>query len=195
MNDKQQRFAGRYRDGDAPWDTGITPPEIHSILAELPPGHAIDLGCGTGTNLRTLLEAGWQADGVDFVADAIEAAQLKLAAFPANRFGLYCHDVSRLDELPALHGPYDLAIDIGCGHSLPPERQQSYAIGLAARLNPGSVFMLYTHFPQPDHDHGWSQDDVRRLFLPHFDMVWEVVSDDTTTGAPSAWYRLQRRAE
>ncbi len=193
-SDQQQRFTEIYRAGEARWDTGITPPELYAVLAELPPGKGLDLGCGTGTNVRTMVEHGWEADGVDFVEQAIEAAQAKLAAFPTERFGLFCGDISRLEDIPSLRAPYDLAVDIGCGHSLPLERQETYAAGLAARLNPGAVFMLYIHFPMPDHAHGWSPEDVYRLFLLHFELVWEVRSDDTTTGTPSAWYRLQRHA-
>lgn len=191
--DKQQQFADIYRANEARWDTGLTPPEIYAVIAELPPGKALDLGCGTGTNLRTLLEHGWEADGVDFVQQAVDMAQTKLAAFPPERWRVFCGDVSRLDEITALRAPYDLAIDIGCGHSVPTEGQQAYATGVASRLKPGGIFMLYIHFPQPDHDHGWTPDDVYRLLLPAFDLVWEVRSDDTTTGAPSAWYRLARR--
>ena len=35
-----------------PWDTGITPPEIVSMIesGKVPIGRALDLGCGTGTN-------------------------------------------------------------------------------------------------------------------------------------------------
>jgi len=191
--DKQQEFAGIYRANQARWDTGITPPEIMAALAELPPGKALDLGCGTGTNLRTLLEHGWEADGVDFVEQAIEMARAKLTAFPPERYGLYCGDVARLEDISALRAPFDLAIDLGCGHSVPVDQQAAYAAGVAARLKPGGVLLLYIHFPQPGHDHGLSPDDVYRLFLPHYDLVWEVRSDDTTTGVPSAWYRLARR--
>lgn len=190
---KQQRFSDMYRAGEARWDTGITPPELYAVLAELPPGKALDLGCGTGTNVRTMVEHGWEADGIDFVEQAIEAARVKMAAFPAGRYGLFCADISRLEALPALRGGYDLAVDIGCGHSLPPGQQEAYAAGLAAQLKPGAVFMLYIHFPRPDHDNGWSPEDVYRLFLPQFELIWEVRSDDTTSGAPSAWYRFERR--
>ena len=192
-DDRQQRFTEMYRANEARWDTGITPPEVWAVLTELPPGKALDLGCGTGTNVRTLLENGWQADGVDFVEQAIAMAQEKLSAFPPEQYGVFCGDVSRLENIPALRPPYDLAIDIGCGHSVPADRQAKYAADVAAMLKPGGVFMLYMHFPQPERDHGWMPEDVYRLFLPYFDLVWEVRSDDTTTGNPSAWYRLARR--
>jgi len=95
MNDPLQNFIERYKNQDAPWDTGITPPEIVAIAGELPPGKAIDLGCGTGTNVRYLLEQGWTADGVDFVPQAIELAQAKLADFPAERYRVLVQDVTR----------------------------------------------------------------------------------------------------
>ncbi len=39
--------------GNPPWDTGVSPPELLAIIAEKQPGRALDLGCGTGTNLLT----------------------------------------------------------------------------------------------------------------------------------------------
>ena len=65
--DRRRMFVQRYDAQDVPWDTGITPPEIVRVVQELAPGSALNLGCGTGTNVRYLLEHGWQADGIDFV--------------------------------------------------------------------------------------------------------------------------------
>jgi methylase of polypeptide subunit release factors len=42
-----------YRFGHPRWDSGITPPELAEIVEgpdAMPPGRALDLGCGTGTN-------------------------------------------------------------------------------------------------------------------------------------------------
>ncbi|MBK8020873.1 MAG: methyltransferase domain-containing protein [Chloroflexi bacterium] len=126
-DDRLERFLGHYSSGHTPWDTGITPPEIEQIAAELPPGKALDLGCGTGTNVGYLLARGWQADGIDFVPQAVEIARDKLAAFPPEQFSILCYDVTRLDECPDLRAPYNLAVDIGCGHGLPLESQAQYA--------------------------------------------------------------------
>ncbi len=43
--------------------------------AMLPPGRAIDLGCGEGRNTVWLAEQGWQATGVDFSDVALEKAR------------------------------------------------------------------------------------------------------------------------
>ena len=40
--------------GDPPWDTGVSPPELINFLQTAEPGRALDLGCGSGTNLLTL---------------------------------------------------------------------------------------------------------------------------------------------
>ncbi|MBK8033983.1 MAG: class I SAM-dependent methyltransferase [Chloroflexi bacterium] len=84
-DDRRSVFIQNYQSQRTPWDTGITPPEIVQILHELPPGRALDIGCGTGTNVRYLLEHGWEADGLDFVPQAVETARLKLVAFPPTR--------------------------------------------------------------------------------------------------------------
>ena len=43
----------RYRSGELPWDTQRPSPELMRVLDEgfaAPPGRALELGCGTGTN-------------------------------------------------------------------------------------------------------------------------------------------------
>ncbi|MBK8020874.1 MAG: hypothetical protein IPK19_05460 [Chloroflexi bacterium] len=53
--------------------------------------------------------------------------------------------------------------------------------------------MLFCHEPSEQRPFGWRPEDVHRLFLPHFDLVWQVLNPDTTTGSPSGWYRLAKR--
>ncbi len=46
-------FRLAYVIGFKPWDSGVPPPELVSVVegpGALPPGRALDLGCGTGTN-------------------------------------------------------------------------------------------------------------------------------------------------
>ncbi len=191
-DDKKQMFSERYDTGQIPWDTGITPPEIVDIVQELSPGKALDLGCGTGTSVRYLLQHGWQADGVDFVQKAVEMARAKLATFPEERYRVVRHDVTTLKTCEALRPPYDLLVDIGCGHSVSAEQEAAYAQDVADLVRPGGVYMLYAHMPTDTRSIGWRPDDVARIFLPHFTLVWQALNDDTTTGFPSGWYRLEK---
>lgn len=192
-NEKLQMFTERYDAKQTPWDTGITPPEIVQIVQDLPAGKAIDLGCGTGTNVRYFVEHGWIADGVDFVPQAINIAKEKLADFPAEKYGVFCHDVTQLETCVGLRPTYDLAVDIGCGHGVVMDRQPDYVKGVAAMLRQGGVFMLFAHEPSETRKSGWTPDDVKRLFTPYFDLAWQILNKDTTTGSPSGWYQLIRK--
>ena len=191
-DDALEMFSQRYQSQDTPWDTGITPPEIVAIVSKLAPGKALDAGCGTGTNLHYLLQHGWQVDGIDFVPQAIERAQARLRAFPASAWSVYCHDVARLNTLSDLRAPYDLVLDIGCGHGLPVSDQERYVQNIAVHLKTAGVWMLYAHQPTPERTFGWTPEDVQRLTAPYFSLTWQVLSNDTRSGMPSAWYRLAR---
>ena len=192
-DDRHHSFSQRYASGDLPWDSGITPPEIREILAELPPGQALDIGCGTGTSLRAALRCGWRADGIDFVARALELAAAKLSAFPPESIRLFCADATRLVALPGLRAPYDLIIDIGCGHAIDARTaRERYASGISALLKPGGVFMLYASHPRPNSTVGWKPAAVTRLFGERLELIWEQRGDDAALGLPASWYRLRK---
>jgi SAM-dependent methyltransferase len=64
--------------------------------------------------LFTLAQAGWQVTGVDFAPRAIRMAKRKTKK-AGIRAELYVRDVT---DLKGISGPFDLALDIGCFHSL-----------------------------------------------------------------------------
>ena len=190
-----QMFSERYAKGEMPWDSGITPPEIMDILSELPADKALDLGCGSGTVIRDILQKGWLADGIDFVQRAIDLARDKLADFPPNSHRLFCGDVTRLDELADLRPPYDLIIDIGCGHSIDKAANTVYARGIAGQLKVDGVFMLYASHPRPESSVGWTPKQVEQLFGNYLELYWEQRGADVSIGAPSSWYRMRKRSQ
>lgn len=188
-------FWWRYLTGQAPWDTGQTPPEIVSLVegGELPPGRAVDLGCGTGTNVLYLARHGWTAVGVDFVPRAIRIARRKARRQGlADRARFMVGDVTRLSA-DDLGGPFDLAMDIGCGHGLPDEARDAYARTLSALVRPGGTVMLYMFRPSAERPRGLTPDEVSQLFAPDFEVVWSDLGADSASGSSSAWYRLTRR--
>lgn len=128
-----------------PWDSGVSPPELLEFIRTHPPGRAIDLGCGTGTNVITLAKAGWQVCGVDFAPRAIRLAKAKLKREHLTA-DLRVGDVTRLDNIT---GPFDLALDIGCFHSLARTQKQDYLTQLERILVPGGFWLLYAFF-KPD---------------------------------------------
>jgi SAM-dependent methyltransferase len=128
--------------GNPPWDSGISPPELMDFLDKHEPGRAIDLGCGTGTNVITLAQRGWQVTGVDFVGRAIKQARRKArdAGIQAN---LQVGDVTNLDNI---HGPFDFALDLGCFHGLSDAGKGAYLENLERLLAPGGHWMMYGFF-------------------------------------------------
>ena len=126
---------------DPPWDTGITPPELEAFIAAHSPGRALDLGCGTGTNIATLAAAGWEVVGVEYVRKAVRAARRRLRE--AGLAGVVIlADVTRLEQV---EGRFDLILDIGCYHSLSDEKRGAYRDNLRPRLASGGVFLIYAH--------------------------------------------------
>ncbi|GAB4469827.1 MAG: hypothetical protein Kow00124_05370 [Anaerolineae bacterium] len=187
-------FWQRYLTGNAPWDTGVTPPEITRLIEEegLPPGRALDVGCGTGTNLIYLARHGWEGVGVDFVGRAIRLARRKARrAGVSDRTRFLVGDVRRLGKLD-LRGPFDLAMDIGCAHSLPRPALLDYAATLARLVRPGGTYMLYAFRPRPGRPGGIEPDELDAIFAPHFRTVWNSLGKDASADVPSAWYRLER---
>ena len=124
-----------------PWDSGISPPELLEFIQSHPPGKAIDLGCGTGTNVITLARAGWQVTGVDFAPRAIRMARskLKLENVTAD---LCVGDVTRLNNITIKEG-FDLTLDIGCFHSLPAQGKLDYVKQLDRILAPNGFWLMY----------------------------------------------------
>ena len=188
LNRDWWRFEWRYWRKQTPWDTQITPPEVLAFLKEAPPGRALDLGCGTGTNAITMTRYGWQVTGVDFSPKAIAAARRK-AARKKMSIQFYIGDVS---DLTYLSGPYDYALDIGCMFSLKPEDRIRYAAGLIRMLPPGARYMLYAWLPHTRNGRRWgiSVEEVSRLFQPAFNQDKMVIGRDGP--GDSAWYWFTR---
>ena len=122
-----------------PWDSGVSPPELLAFLAKNPPGCALDLGCGTGTNVITMAHYGWQVTGIDFVPKAIRQARRKARKAGVD-VDLILGDVT---DPKKTAGEYDLVLDIGCYHSLTQYQRVSYRQNLSRILYPGGAYLLY----------------------------------------------------
>ncbi|MFV9506120.1 MAG: class I SAM-dependent methyltransferase [Oscillochloridaceae bacterium umkhey_bin13] len=194
------RFASlqrRYQERDLPWDLPLPPPEIITLAEHLPPGRALDLGCGVGRTCMYLAAAGWTVDGVDFVPEAITLAAERVAqASMTERVRLFHASVT---AMPFLSEPYDLAIDIGCMHALTGDDLHAYANEVARLVRPGGLYVLFAHV----RDHAEADVPVSiprpvllNLFTATFTLE-QVVEGETTVADQrwaSAWLYL-RRAE
>jgi 2-polyprenyl-3-methyl-5-hydroxy-6-metoxy-1,4-benzoquinol methylase len=183
------RFAWMYLCRRTPWDTGITPPEVMAFLEESPPGRALDLGCGTGTNPISMARRGWRVTGVDFVPQAIRKARAKAAA-AGLAIDFRAADVTALDFLP---GPFDYALDIGCLSGLGPGQREQYTAHLARLLRPGAWYMLYAWLPRrwKGRTVGIAVDEVEALLTAAFKKEKVVMGEERGFG--SAWYWYCRK--
>lgn len=171
------------------WDTGISPPELLAFIQTHPPGRALDLGCGTGTNVITLARHGWQVTGLDFAGRAIRTARQKAQA-AGVQVELRVADVSDRRELT---GAYDLILDMGCFHSLSPEKRAAYRENIKHRLRPGGAYLLYTFLKSEPAgpEIGLSEAEVAEF--GHFlNLRSRQDSHDQAAGRRSTWLFFER---
>jgi SAM-dependent methyltransferase len=137
-----------YRVG-APWD-GQPRAELVQLVergtltpARFPPGRALDLGCGTGANLRYLARHGFEATGVDFSRVALRVARQRAAAErPGNSIRFVEGDLTAT-AIPGVEGPFDLLIDYGTLDDLDPDGRLAMAHLVARLARPGAVFLFW----------------------------------------------------
>jgi ubiquinone/menaquinone biosynthesis C-methylase UbiE len=184
-----------------PWDSGISPPELLDFIEKHPstptrpaePGQAgsgrtlraIDIGCGTGTNVITLAQAGWGVTGVDFAPRAIRMAKRKI-----KKAGIEAEFLVRdVTKLEGIKGPFDLALDIGCFHSLG-ESKGDYLTELDRILAPGGHWLMYGFFRTDQSDNGLTEADLD-LIPASLTQLWRQDGFDKWERT-SAWFLFRK---
>ena len=175
--------------GQPPWDTGISPPELLEFIENHKPGRAIDIGCGTGTNVITLANAGWNATGVDFAPRAIKLARQK-----AGKAGVQAEFlISDATKLQGIHGPFDFALDLGCFHGISQDGRIKYLEQLDRILAPGGFWLMYG-FLKADLDQrgtGLAEWDIDQI-LTLLALIWRRDGFDKRERS-SAWFLFQKQ--
>ncbi len=140
--------AARWRRG---WDRGVGP-EIRALVesgrftpSTLPPGRAVDLGCGTGANALFLAEQGFNAVGVDFSAVAIEQAERAARNRGlTGRARFVVGDVTA-EHIPGVDGPFDLVVAYNTLQDLRGPGRPAFAATIRRLSHPGSVVVLWCY--------------------------------------------------
>ncbi len=193
-----------YRFGVTPWEaageTGIG--QLTSLMAreeaerEEPNRKALDLGCGRGTHSIALAKRGWHTTGVDFIPQAITAAQERAASERVDVDFLQ-KDVTTLSAADVGEG-FTFLLDVGCFHGLRDAQRQAMGSSVNAVAAADATMLMLAFRPgrRGPIPRGASREDLERAFIG-----WHLVDQTAaeTAGMPGPlkraaprWYRLRR---
>lgn len=193
-----QRFWERYEMGQVPWDDTQPPPEVVQLAADLPPGRALDLGCGYGRTAIHLAHNGWHVAGIDFIPQAVmEAERRAETADVVEQTQFY---VASVTDLGFLYSRFTLAVDVGCLHALQGKQQVAYRDELARLLQPGSVYLLFARLQESQEDgepRGIAESAICTLFADGFSLEKSEIGATCTADKSwkSGWFYFKRSGQ
>jgi SAM-dependent methyltransferase len=140
----QEFWDERYGSTDALW-SGQPNQRLVEIVADRPPGTALDAGCGEGADAIWLADRGWQVTAVDVSQLALErAAQHAEAAGADVAARITWQHADLLSWAPAAAG-FDL-VSSQYLH-LPPALREVVYRRFAAAVRPGGMLLIVGHHP------------------------------------------------
>jgi SAM-dependent methyltransferase len=170
--------------------------QLAKVVADLPPGRALDLGCGEGGDAVWLAEHGWHVTAVDVSETALARAAAEARTRGVlDRIDFQRHDLS--DSFP--DGTFDLA-SAQFLHSTVRLERTDVLRNAASAIAPGGLLVIVDHAAAPPfakkipHDHPFPspQEVLAELDVPAAE--WdrervEVVDRDGTDpdGQPFTW--------
>ncbi|WP_208971032.1 class I SAM-dependent methyltransferase [Kineococcus rubinsiae] len=198
-------YALAYRFGITPWEHAMAAGagQFAALLdreeaERVPPfGHALDLGCGTGTHAVQLAGRGWEVSAVDAVPSAVRRTRERAVGHGVDVDALE-DDVTALDPARVAR-PVDFFLDAGCFNGLRRTQRAALGRGVTACAAPRATLLVLAF--EPGHrgplPRGASRSDVTWAF-PGWDVVAQDVADSRGFPAPlrdtgPQWYRLRRR--
>ena len=161
-------------------------------------GKALEIGCGTGTNLIWLAQQGFETTGLDLSQNAIAKARSKVAAAGVDS-NLLVGDFL-FDEIPG--APYQFVYDRGLFHVFDTAEEQSrFAARVAELLAPGGLWhSLIGSTDGPPRDTGPPRHSATEIVVavePHFEIL-ELLGttfDQDAHSSTRAWVLVARRRE
>lgn len=122
-----------------PWFNPNLDPDIEKFLTNLnlTTGNVLDIGTGPGTQAIILAERGFQVTATDLSETAIQKAAAKVQGKGLN-ISWQQDDILN----SKLQGEFDVIIDRGCFHVLPPESREKYFDLVYDLLKPKAYLLL-----------------------------------------------------
>ena len=160
----------RYRGGEGVGRHDPSPSLVTEV-AGLPPGSALDAGCGSGADARWLAAAGWQVVAVDISATAVARAQ-EAAAEPIAwvQADLTAWDPGRSFDLVTSHFVH-----------VPGPPADLYR-RLASWVAPGGTLLVVGHASHGQHEHPeGATAEVEQVTACLPEQEWEVLVAEPRT--------------
>ncbi len=135
---KSEDWDRRYEDTELVWTA--TPNRF--LVAEvegLPPGAALDVGCGEGRNAVWLAERGWRVTGVDFSAEGLAKARRLAEARGVDVEWV----LADLRSYRPAEAAYDLVVVLYL--HLPAHERRAVHAAVARAVRPGGVLLVVGH--------------------------------------------------
>jgi SAM-dependent methyltransferase len=193
-----RRYDILYRLRITPWDHDEVSEQLKDFVGELtaPPGHALDVGCGSGRDAVYLASHGWTVTAVDGVRQALNAAQQRAHAAGVDVNWVH-GDICQLEQL-GIGDAYDLVLDRGCFHDLTDGQRDRWARGVTAVTDSHAMLLISAFQPRRRGPGPRGVDEAE--LMRHIGQAWELLSSRQDTnarppwwlGGQLVWYRLQR---
>ena len=175
-----QRYAAEGHDRSM-W-SGRPNGSLVAEVADLPPGTALDVGCGEGADAIWLAQQGWQVTALDPSRVALDRAETTARAAEVE---ITWTNAGLLD-LPGDSGPYDL---VSAQYPVLAHTDDDAALAtLLALVAPGGTLLFVHHDLDADHAHhhsagedSWDPADYVQPHdvAAHLDDRWEVQVNET----------------
>lgn len=169
----QQFWENLYNERPQRWSGKVNAP-LEQRVRDLPPGRALDLGCGEGADALWLAERGWTVTGVDISNTALTRAREE-----AERRDLTVEWVQQDLADPVPPGPYDL-VSAQFLQSPVPFARADVLQRAAAEVGRGGLLLVVGHAAGPP----WSPHQPDPALMPDAEAVlvelgldagWEVI--------------------
>lgn len=162
-----EAFHRRVPESAHAWFTPEVDPQIAQAIgahcgapAGSAPGLLWDIGTGHGATASWAARQGFQVVATDVSTTALSRARRRAGPL---RIAFLRDDVTE----SALGTEFDVVVDRGTLHALPPERRAAYARQVLRCTRPGSVVIIKVHVPSSDAhvlSHPMTADEVEALF-------------------------------
>lgn len=201
MSSNASYWNERYTSGSTPWDSGITPPEVEEFWNQNATlfdksDLALDLGCGTLTNLVYLAKQNVKAIGIDLSLKALQKGSAKMVSCRAQGHNAAAL-VGSVTDLPLASGIFSYALDLGCLHTLEHKDRNQYIDDICRVLVPAGFYQMFGFQrvkagpPPKDQRRYFLPGDLSELFDARFETIGEQIDTEVNEGRQGVW-RLMR---